>query len=61
MENQKINDNGDIVPENPDDDPDMYDGEDQYQPYNVCVEKQGAINEWRDKQFPWDMAVNELN
>jgi hypothetical protein len=40
----------------------MYEGvEDKYQAYNICAEKLGSVNEWKDKEYPWDVLVKELN
>lgn len=59
MEGSRINENGEMDHEGHDED--IYDGEDRYQPYNLSVAKQGVLNEWKDKQYDWDILVNELN
>lgn len=58
MEGKKFNDNGELVPENPDDDP--YGDEDRYQNYNDQIGLNG-YNEYRDGEFSWDVLVKELN
>lgn len=42
---------------NPDEE--FYDGEDICKPVNL--EKKEIFNEWRDKEYDWDITVNEFN
>ena len=58
-ENKVYDDNGDLVNLNPDDEFYMYEGEDRYKAYNI--EREGGFNEWRDKEFPWDEQIREIN